>query len=299
MNIGKWVQKTDVSMTALSDKELCDLHATLLNMLDDLIEICCNNQLNYYFIGGSAIGALRHKGFIPWDNDIDLAMTRIDFMKFYEIITEQYSDKYSILNPSQLDNYGRVLSKLRKRGTTYQTVLETDLIDCGIFIDIYIIENTYSSKLMRLVHGFICSFAGFTLSCRRIYQKKELFLQLCGNKKKQMFIINIKSIYGFLLKGVSIERVAKCVDGCYGMCKNEDSKYISIPSDDLGYYFGNVFKRSDFCRVEKAEFEGRKITLPGNYRSYLKDKYGDYMTIPPSVERKNPLYLNYKNDERR
>ncbi len=295
MNIGKIVQKTDFLMMALSDIELNDLHITLLGMLDDLNEICHKNQLNYYLIGGSAIGALRHKGFIPWDNDIDLTMTRKDFLRFYEIITEQYADKYSMLNPSGLDNYGRVLPKLRKKGTIYQTILETDLDDCGIFIDIYIIENTYSSKLMRLVHGLICGFAGFTLSCRRIHQKKDLFLQICGDNKKQKFIIYFKNIYGFILKEISIERMARWVDGCYSMCKNVDSEYISIPADDLGYYFGNIYKRSDFCRLEVAEFVGRKVTIPGNCKRYLEDKYGDYMTIPKSTNRKNPLYLKYQN----
>ena len=67
-------------------RELVDLHKVLLLMLDDLIEICKRNNLHFILIGGSAIGALRDKGFIPWDDDIDIAMPRRDFEKLYKII---------------------------------------------------------------------------------------------------------------------------------------------------------------------------------------------------------------------
>ena len=86
-------------------------------MLDDLIEICKRNNLHFILIGGSAIGALRDKGFIPWDDDIDIAMPRRDFEKLYKIIKKQYSFKYSMLHPQDKENYGRILPKIRLKGT--------------------------------------------------------------------------------------------------------------------------------------------------------------------------------------
>lgn len=78
------------------------------------------------------------------------------------------------------------------------------------------------------------------------------------------------------------------------MCKNESSKYITIPADDLGYFFGNVYKRDAFCSSAHAQFESRTVSIPGNYQKYLKDKYGNYMQMPDPESRKNPLYLNFK-----
>ena len=113
------------------------------------IEICKRNNLHFILIGGSAIGALRDKGFIPWDDDIDIAMPRRDFEKLYKIIKKQYSFKYSMLHPQDKENYGRILPKIRLKGTEYKTILEYDLNESGIFIDIYTIENIPDSKIKK------------------------------------------------------------------------------------------------------------------------------------------------------
>lgn len=292
MQLGKLVQYAVSDMTSLTDLELQDLHQVLLQMLDDFLKVCESNQLSYYFIGGSAIGALRHKGFIPWDNDIDLAMPRKDFLKLCSIIESSFKESYSILNPLSAQNFGRVLAKLRKRGTIYQTILETELDDCGIFIDVYIIENTYNSILLRTLHGLLCLAAGFVLSCRRAYEKKELYLRLCRDNAKEKAIFSLKNFIGKILSYISIEKIAQWTNACYGLCKNENSNYITVPSDG-GYFFGNLYKRSEFNKKAFAEFESRIVSLPGNYKTYLKDKYGDYMKTPAQDSRKYPLYLKF------
>lgn len=294
MRLGELVQDTNISMKVFSDDELEQLHAIILGILDDFISICESNKLKYYFIGGSAIGALRHHGFIPWDNDIDLAMPRQDFLIFQDIIKRNCKNKYSIINPSDDKNYGRILPKLRKLHTIYRTILEQDLEECGVFMDIYIIENAFDNFPLRLIHGGLCLAAGFTLSCRRAYEKKNLFLLLCGDRKKQKVVFYLKYVIGLLFSFASIETVAKWTNACYSMCKNENSKYIIIPSDDLGFYFGNIYKRRIFLKQHKVEFEGREIYVPGNYKEYLTEKYGDYMQIPSTDKRKKPLYLELK-----
>lgn len=141
MRLGDIAKKSSLKLKMISEEELVDLHKVLLLMLDDLIEICKRNNLHFILIGGSAIGALRDKGFIPWDDDIDIAMPRRDFEKLYKIIKKQYSFKYSMLHPQDKENYGRILPKIRLKGTEYKTILEYDLNESGIFIDIYTIEN--------------------------------------------------------------------------------------------------------------------------------------------------------------
>lgn len=294
MNLGKLVQNAGSELKKLTDDELTLLHSVLLDMLDDLKDVCERHGLRYYFIGGSAIGALRHEGFIPWDNDIDLAMPRKDFEAFCAVIEKEYSDKYSIINPASEHNSGRVLPKLRKKDTVYQTLLETDLEECGVFIDMYILENTYDFVLFRQMHGLLCMAAGFTLACRRAYEKAELYQEVCKGSMKQQMIFGLKRIAGRVLSPLSIEKVARFTDACYGICKNENSKYITIPADDLGYFFGNVYKRGEFCVPAYAQFESRTVSLPGNYKQYLRDKYGNYMQMPDLESRKNPLYLHFR-----
>lgn len=166
MRLGE-VAKT-LNQQVLSEKEIEELHQVLLIILDDLIKICECYDLHFILIGGSAIGALRDKGFIAWDDDIDIAMPRKDFEKLYKIVQTQYSTKYSILHPQAKENYGRILPKIRLKGTLYKTILEYDLEESGIFIDIYTIENIPDLCWKRLSQGIICMFMGFSLSCRRI-----------------------------------------------------------------------------------------------------------------------------------
>lgn len=127
MRLGDIAKKSSLKLKMISEEELVDLHKVLLLMLDDLIEICKRNNLHFILIGGSAIGALRDKGFIPWDDDIDIAMPRRDFEKLYKIIKKQYSFKYSMLHPQDKENYGRILPKIRLKGTEYKTILEYEI----------------------------------------------------------------------------------------------------------------------------------------------------------------------------
>lgn len=175
MRLGDIAKKSSLKLKMISEEELVDLHKVLLLMLDDLIEICKRNNLHFILIGGSAIGALRDKGFIPWDDDIDIAMPRRDFEKLYKIIKKQYSFKYSMLHPQDKENYGRILPKIRLKGTEYKTILEYDLNESGIFIDIYTIENIPDSKIKKWGQGIICMFMGFALSCRRMAKGYKIF----------------------------------------------------------------------------------------------------------------------------
>ena len=256
-------KNTKLDLNVLSEDELEKLHKVLLIILDDLIHICTENNLHFILIGGSAIGALRSKGFIPWDDDIDIAMPRDDFQKLYEIVRLNYSDKYSIIHPQNPNNFGRILPKIRLKETTYRTILEYDLNECGVFIDIYTIENVSNNQLIRCAHGVICLGMGFFLSC-------------------------IGSIISF----VSIEKWAQWTDYWYSKCKDKKSTLVCIPTDDY-HFFGEIYERTQFCNYTKIIFEGRECYLPQNYDSYLKRRYGEYMTPPDESKHERNVYLSY------
>lgn len=287
MRLGDIAKKSSLKLKMISEEELVDLHKVLLLMLDDLIEICKRNNLHFILIGGSAIGALRDKGFIPWDDDIDIAMPRRDFEKLYKIIKKQYSFKYSMLHPQDKENYGRILPKIRLKGTGYKTILEYDLNESGIFIDIYTIENIPDSKMKKWGQGIICMFMGFALSCRRMAKGYKIF------KNYQNGIsFKVKALIGCILSFGSIEKWAIWTDYWYSWCKDENSKYVGIPADDF-HYFGEIYKRSEFCNYKEIKFEGRNCHIPSNYDAYLKRRYGEYMTPPDIDHHDRNCYLVY------
>ena len=287
MRLGEIAKKSSLNLHMISEQELENLHKVLLMMLDDLLDICQKNSLHFVLIGGSAIGALRDKGFITWDDDIDIAMPRKDFEKLYNIIEHSYNEKYSMLHPRSKKNYGRILPKIRLKETEYRTILEYDLNESGIFIDIYTIENIPDSKIKRLIQGSVCRFMGFALSCRRMAKGYNIFKQYQNGLS-----FKVKAAIGNILSFISIEKWASWTDYWYSKCKNEKTEYVGIPSDDF-HYFGEIYKRSEFCNYKDVTFEKRICSIPSNYDCYLRRRYGDYMTPPDANNHDRNCYLAY------
>ena len=271
----------------ITESDLEELHDILLIIFDDLADICKSNGLRYAMIGGSAIGALRHKGFIPWDDDIDMIMPRADFEKLYQIICRDYADKYSILHPQDKINFGRVLPKIRLKGTEYRKALESDLDNCGISIDIYLIENAYNNPILRYCQGIMAMGFGFALACRRIFKRRKEFVKYTND-----FSFKCRCIIGFLLSFASLEQWTQWTDYWYSRCKDNNSEWVTVPADGK-HFLGGLQKRNEFCNFKTVCFEGRESYVPGNYDTYLRGYYGDYMKIPPKEKQELGVYLAY------
>lgn len=279
-------------LTVLSEKQLKELHGVLLEILDDIMTICHENGLRFVLIGGSAIGALRSGGIIPWDDDIDIAMPRADFEKFTAVVRARWSDKYSMLHPQDPDNFGRVIPKIRLRGTEYRTILEQDLTDCGVFIDIYTIENVPDHAIARAFQGIMAMGMGFALSCRRLYRGRKWFRQFDNGLS-----FKVKCAIGFCLSFASYETWARWTDYWHSCCKDENSKFVSIPAD-VRHYFGEINPRSMLCQPVEVPFAGRTCFVPSQADAYLRAIYGDYMQIPPVEKQERNCYLKFDLGER-
>lgn len=274
-------------LKVLSDSELAQLHQVLLQILDDVIEICQTHHLKFILIGGSAIGALRSGGIIPWDDDIDIAMPRKDFETFCQIVRREMPGKYTMLHPRDRDNFGRVIPKIRLRGTEYRTILEHDLDDCGIFIDIYTIENLPDNPISRTFQGLMATAMGLALSCRRMYRGRKWYRQFGGGVGYYA-----KCAAGFCLSWASYERWARWTDYWHSRCKNENSKFVSIPAD-CRHYFGEQQPRPRLLDTAEVSFNGRVCHVPAQADAYLREIYGDYMVEPPVEKQERNCYLTF------
>lgn len=293
-SLGKGSNKGNNKLKVIDDSLLGNLHDVLSVILTDVDTICRENNLRYILIGGTAIGALRHNGFIPWDDDIDLAMPRKDYDIFYKIIKEKYSQKYHLTDAIHGNNYGKVIPKLRLKGTVYRTFLDIDPKDVEINADVFIIENTYDNYFLRQIQGIISMALGFALACRRIYEHKKFFSSVSSGVAFQA-----KSAIGFLLSFASLTKWAEWTERWYAVCKNHNSEFISIPSDGP-HFFKGLRKREDLCMLIEKDFEGRKLYLPKEYDEYLKSIYKNYMEIPAEDKRVRSFYSKldfgkYKN----
>ena len=268
----------------LSMQQVKEIQQILLMMLEDIDSICREYRLTYVLIGGTAIGSIRHKGFIPWDDDVDVAMPRKDYEKFVRIINEEWKEKYYLTDSIRNNNYGKVIPKLRLKGTIYKTVLDINPEDVQMKADIFIIENVCDNIILCQIQGFICTSMGFLLSCRRLSENKEYFSNFYKGKD-----FAVKTFIGKLISFISLEKWANWTERCYSLCKNEKSKFVTLPSDGLHFFKGKI-RREVICKVIEGDFEGKKLYLPKEYDFYLKRIYGDYMEIPPEDKRMLSIY---------
>ena len=269
----------------LTTDQVKEIQRVLLMILEDVDRICREHHLEYILIGGTAIGCVRHGGFIPWDDDVDIAMTRRDYEKFREIVTKEYSDKYRLTDAIREDNYGKNIPKLRLKNTLYKTLLKVDPEDREITADIFIIENVENNPFFKYVHGVLCLAIGYCLSCKRLAEKESFFQEIYkdGDYKFKVFV-------GKMLGFASLNRWAHWSESIYSMCKNDNSKYVTIPSGRK-HYFGEVQLREDLCETVEMKFEDVDVKIPKGYKKYMQGLYGNtYMSIPPLQKREqHPL----------
>lgn len=137
------------------------LHVTLIEILDYVVSLCEKHNIQYCLIYGSALGAYRHKGFIPWDDDMDIAMPRDDYEKFISIMKCQTDAQFSIQSEETEDSYFLTFAKVRKRGTIFvESIAEKKYKNNGIYIDIFpldLVKNSegVSYKLKRKIINYL------------------------------------------------------------------------------------------------------------------------------------------------
>lgn len=251
----------------------------LLSLLDKFVAVCEENHLQYYLAGGSVIGAVRHKGLIPWDDDIDVHMPRADYEKLQSLPDEVWGENMRLATWRRTKNYTYDFLKLELTNTTVIERLHPDYIG-GIFLDVFPLDYISSDKLKvesfeyayrRIAEKYIRCTISNDNECKSIFDLMSLKIErLCYNHKKQM---------------EKWEQLAMS----FGNNRNK-----VCHSHGYFYYKGGM-NIEWFKEGMLMEFEGRKVLVPSDYDAYLKHVFGDYMKLPPIESRKGHsfLYVNY------
>lgn len=278
----------------LTDEQLKKLQKVILEIADDIIGLCERNKINYHLTGGTALGAVRHKGFIPWDDDIDIDVAREDYDELIKLIEKEYKEKYFIHNPQNKNGYSIPNTQIRLKNTIVRGVNDDNSQECGAYIDIAIIENTFDNKVIRSIHGSISLALGLIVSCRKFAKNRKYLLNLTDDAttiktfKKKIFI-------GYLFSFLTLRRWTIIYDRWNKICKNNKTKYVTVPTGRK-HFFGELYERKDFYLSTVADFEGRKWKIPKNYSKYLGHMYGDYMKIPDKSKREKHVLKELKLD---
>lgn len=262
----------------LDEKDLEKLHKILITIAKDIISVMEENNMTYHLTGGSALGAIRHNGFIPWDDDMDIDLARKDVDIFLKIFNEKFKEKYWIYSP-----YNKELClpfiQIRLKNTTYLGINDFHEYASGVPIDIAIIENTYDNKLRRKIHGSISLFLGLIVSCRKFAKYKNHYLSFTKDLKEERKIFMKKIRIGQLLSFITLEKWIRMYDKWNSKCKDEKTFFVTVPTGRK-HFFKELYERDKFYLSTKHNFEGNSWCIPKDYDYYLTKMYGDYMKLP-------------------
>ena len=277
----------------LSSEELKQLQGCFLEILKDIIAVCEKHDICYMAAGGTALGSVRHKGFIPWDDDVDIIMPREDLNRFVKLFNEAMGDNYELTTPDSKSHPIESMITIVHKKNTYKASMQSfdTSLPKGISIDIFAIESVPRNPVARRIKG-LCAMAIQYIAVSSLYRhymsprKKEFICQTKAGK----FNYRIRTTIGFLFSFVKYDKWGRFFDR-FVRCK-KDTGLWGVPTD-IGHYFGHIMPKEVYFPPVKGEFEDIMINLPHDTDAYLKNQYGDYMTIPPEADREKHWSIGF------
>lgn len=265
-----------------------DLQREILIIFKEFDRICRKNNLRYYAIGGTCIGAIRHSGFIPWDDDLDVAMPFSDYIRFMRCAFEEIKEPFGIYISSEYQHGNCGYIKLHNKETTFIEKSVQSYPDryTGVFIDIMPISGLPKNRLKKIKYIKECAYLKHMDYSHR-YSLKEIE----GIKHK--FLRIISSIWRSSLKYnyYSSKLLSKLSEYDFD---DSDEVLFSWRIPIIGNY-KNVFPQEIFQEGIEVNFEDTIIKVPKEYDMYLKMDFGEYMKLPP-LEEQIPLHDYFKMD---
>lgn len=260
---------------------LAELQSVEFETLKVFRDFCNLHSLRYYLCGGTLIGAVRHKGFIPWDDDIDVMMPRPDYEKFIELNKSGHLDENRIIDEMSI-NAGSLSSVLRIYDN--RTVLKFAEFrvekTMGCWIDVFPIDGMSSSEFGRKIH---CRISRFFQDVLTVNDTK------LGRKRRSRFIFCLQFAIVPILPFVYMvghDRWVRLLDRIAQKYKYEESDYVGVVGEGRALEKEAMLK-SKMEPPAVVEFWNEKFTAMGNYDEYLTNLYGDYMTPPKEAERES------------
>ena len=250
-----------------------DLQKCVFNIYCCFEKICNDLGIRYYMLGGTMLGAVRHKGFIPWDDDMDVGLMREDYEVFCTKAPGLMPDCYFLQSYKTDPEYPLGIMKLRDSRTTYiETKFSGLNMNHGVYIDIFPLDYYPESKAEQKALE----------RKRSIYKYRIRMVQNRAGLHSRLAEFGA-SAYGKLL----CLKYPKAIDAV----DERDRLYASVPKSGLiaNYYgaWGNkeIVPAEWYGEGASAEFEGHIVTLPKEYDKWMTQVYGDYMTLPPVEKR--------------
>lgn len=263
----------------LDNKTLRKVQLVQLEIAKEIDRVCNENDIKYFLIGGSLLGAIRHKGFIPWDDDLDIGMLREDYERFLKIASISLQENYKLIDWKLDLNYPHPMGKVIKKETIYKEGKRNDCGEQGIWVDIFPYDNadinlkefkkrTIKLKALRSLIRAKCNYQTW-------HSKRGIILS------RYFKNIPFRILALFFDKTFLTDRYEKISQ------KQNKKANKMVFENGTENYVNWCFKKDLFTRLKKVQFEDYYFWTPEQYDEYLSIAYGDYMKLPPLEEREN------------
>lgn len=247
-------------------EEMKKVWAVELDLLNKLLDVCQKYDLKCFADAGTLLGTIRHKGFIPWDDDIDVVMFREDYEKLRAIAQEEFKEPYFFQCAYSDDNYTRGHAQIRNNNTTallHREVCRKVERNYGIFIDVFILDGVFQNRFLLKMQNLIVRFCKEGMSVLIAKDKLLTKRQLMEKKFLKVFRMDRIKLY-------------KIMDTALKKSAVEHSEMVA----PLGFIHETVKRIRNKHLYDKTvwmDFECMKVPVPGGYHEFLSNRYGDYM----------------------
>ena len=268
---------------------LSTLQKEELKIFKVFIKICEDNNLTYMICGGSFLGAVRHKGFIPWDDDIDVAMPRWDFEKFIEIAPEILPKDLYLSTYKLRKDHITLVAQIFNKNKKFTLNNSSKVMKTGAWIDILVIDGAPKPGFKRKLFGIKYMYY-------RMMNQFAHFDEIVNLNKKRPFYENIAIKFAQITKIEQKLNAEKIGDKFHKFLKTnpyETSKYVATFMGAAK--MNEILPKEVYGRGSNYEFEDMIVKGPDKYDEYLTHFYGDYMTPPPINQRNKH---NVKEEEK-
>lgn len=257
-------------MKEYSSISIEEIQQIMTNMLKDIHQICMKYDIPYCLAFGSLLGAIRHNGFIPWDDDMDIFMLRKDYLRFVEVAKIEFGDKYFLQTP-QTDSHFDLLHVPYKIRDNQSTFIEepNKKYHQGAFIDIFVLDD-------------VCDVDNLNKALKKHSMLSSLKMAIDFNQ-----LSGVKKYVRILLQLIFKLIPAKCIfsytqKAAENLCKDENSEYVQVGIEHMERL---KMRRDDIFPCKLHTFADTQFNVPCHPEAILETIYGDYMKLPPEEQR--------------